>query len=489
MPDGRCGRPISRCAPVRSLRAQRGLVTVAVVVATVAAILLVLGGSRRSNFINPGELSSQHSGEAFLVTGKRATTNDDSQGCSQCHPVARAGLSTWFEMAWRADPAPLDFKKLSAPKANMTSMDAACQRCHPQHSLHQPNATPPSCTVCHPDHRGREALQRIDEAGCIACHGSAEIMQAAVRRGESVPPSEFEHPISGLKFFPDLRRSGGLTNLVTSFWAGHPQFHVKAANLRETSDTLRFNHQMHLSDTVFLTNGANQVKLNCQYCHKSDASGNFHQKLTYEASCKECHTLQFDPEYPQLSVPHGDPVAVRAFLNSLPKQYSDLARREKKQLRTDEEVAAFALDQRRRLAATYTSLPQLEQRVFLSTRRWAPADRLGQAGNQTRPLFYGCAYCHEVKANGDELPRVTAPMIPDRWMLHSEFDHKAHTQVTCVECHKAANSRETADILMPSRLDCVVCHSPHGGMRHDCMTCHHYHQKEQKASGTIVVGR
>jgi hypothetical protein len=461
---------------------------VAVVVATVAVLLLALGSGRRSNFINPGELSSQHSGDAFLLTGKRANIAEDSQGCSQCHPVARAGLSSWFETAWRSDPAPFDFKKFSSPKANMENMDAACQRCHVQHRLHQPNAMPPSCTICHPDHRGRDALHNISEAGCVACHGSAEVMQAAARRGESIPPGAFEHPLPGLRVFADRRPSSGRTNLVTSFWGGHPEFHVKEANLRETGDTLRFNHQMHLGAMVFLTNGSQRVKLNCQYCHQADASGNFNQKLTYEASCKECHALQFDPEYPQLNVPHGDPVTVRAFLNSLQKQYSDLARREKKQLRTDEEVAAFALEQRRRLAATYTSLPLLEQRVFLSTRRWAPADRLGQGGDQTRPLFYGCAYCHEVKANGDELPRVTPPDVPDRWMLHSEFDHKAHADVECTKCHDARSSRETADILMPSRLDCVVCHSPHGGMRYDCMTCHRYHRKGQKTGEQLATG-
>src|SRR5262249_53044313 len=213
--------------------------------------------------------------------------------------------------------------------------------------------------------RGHDALLKIDEAQCEACHGSAETMQRVVQENEKLPPRAFTSALAaGLKLFEDRRPPGELPKPLTSFSVDHPEFPSKARGVRETRDTLRFNHQMHLSDRVVLTNGSARVQLDCNYCHKVDASGKFHQRMSYEANCQVCHALQFDPEYPQLTVPHGDPATVRAFLNSLQKQYSDLARRERKQLQSDEALATFALEQRRRLALTYTSLPMIEQRVF-----------------------------------------------------------------------------------------------------------------------------
>src|SRR5439155_13176605 len=64
-PDGTCSRAIPKCAPVRSVRAKRGIVTWAVVVATVAALLIGLAGPRRWQWINPGPLSAPHSTAAF----------------------------------------------------------------------------------------------------------------------------------------------------------------------------------------------------------------------------------------------------------------------------------------------------------------------------------------------------------------------------------------------------------------------------------------
>ena len=65
-PDGTCCRPIPRCSPVPTLRARRGRLTLAVVTATVAVLMILLGSPPlRTKFINPGELSTPHSGDAF----------------------------------------------------------------------------------------------------------------------------------------------------------------------------------------------------------------------------------------------------------------------------------------------------------------------------------------------------------------------------------------------------------------------------------------
>jgi hypothetical protein len=52
-----------------------------------------------------------------------------------------------------------------------------------------------------------------------------------------------------------------------------------------------------------------------------------------------------------------------------------------------------------------------------------------------------------------------------------------HTQqpLDCNVCHHALQSRETSDVLMPTKANCVTCHSPEGKIVAECITCHTYH--------------
>src|SRR5256886_16586154 len=90
-------------------------------------------------------------------------------------------------------------------------------------------------------------------------------------------------------------------------------------------------------------------------------------------------------------------------------------------------------------------------------------------GAAARGSFTGCAFCHEVKATANGVPIVTRPILIDRWMLQANFNHAKHqidpaTQkpLDCAVCHQAAQSRETSDVLMPSKANCTSCHSPQG---------------------------
>jgi uncharacterized paraquat-inducible protein A len=92
----------------------------------------------------------------------------------------------------------------------------------------------------------------------------------------------------------------------------------------------------------------------------------------------------------------------------------------------------------------------------------------------TRALFPGCAYCHAVKtASGS--PKITQPVIMERWLAQAKFNHAKHANLACAQCHDAVHSRDTADILLPAKATCVVCHSPRGGVVDTCATCHTYH--------------
>ena len=263
--------------------------------------------------------------------------------------------------------------------------------------------------------------------------------------------------------FREPRPERGFTRVFQSFASGHPEFQFREQNLKDP-DTLKFNHRLHLGDSVRTKTGG---KLDCASCHKADSFGEFHQKISFENNCRECHSLQFDKHNPDLQLPHGNPEAVRAFLRSLEIQYADLARR--KGLTEQNALKGFVLEQMQNLRQEFSSGEELERQVFLSDQTKSP---------EGRPLYPGCAFCHEVSPRGEMAPSITKPQIPDRWFAHGNFNHGKHLQVACLACHDASKSEKTEDILLPGKLNCAACHSPRGGVRNDCATCHEFHSTE-----------
>jgi hypothetical protein len=94
--------------------------------------------------------------------------------------------------------------------------------------------------------------------------------------------------------------------------------------------------------------------------------------------------------------------------------------------------------------------------------------------------FTQCSHCHieakEAPARPDGLPTFAPTKIPVRWYPHSTFNHDSHRLMRCDQCHdKAASSRKTEDILLPSLQLCQQCHKQGGLARNDCVECHQYH--------------
>src|SRR4029077_19984146 len=89
------------------------------------------------------------------------------------------------------------------------------------------------------------------------------------------------------------------------------------------------------------------------------------------------------------------------------------------------------------------------------------------------------------------LPVVAKAAITTRWLSHASFDHEAHQMVSCAACHaKAADSKETSDVLIPSVQTCKQCH--HAGSdaaEARCFECHTYHDwsKEKHVTGAFTV--
>lgn len=460
LPNGACSHVIPPCQPVRSLRAKRALATLWTVALTLGGLLVALYGNARWNFITPRELSSHHTGAAFEKSVKLAGRGNN---CAACHTAARRGPAGWVQAALLAEPGPLEWGKLSSvPAKTITRLDQSCERCHALHEFHQPNVGwNYSCSACHREHEGAGPMKAPANAECLSCHGNASVMQASVEKARTLPSEAFHYHTVGTRVaFQTPRPPSGYTQVFHSF-ADHPEFQVVAEHLRDP-DTLKFNHQTHLTGNIPLLDGH---KLACADCHKPDATGAYMRPVTYEANCRSCHALQFDVNNPELQLPHGNAAAVRAFLRSLQTQYADFGRRVKG-ITQQPALEEFVGQQ---MAALHQQVPdgeELEREAYFNTARQGP---------DGRPRYAGCAYCHEVKPMGEGTPLVTPPVMPDRWLTGGRFDHARHATMACATCHDALHSHETADILLPSKQVCASCHSPQGGASSSCASCHNYH--------------
>lgn len=409
----------------------------------------------REEFFNAGTISRPH--QKF------------ASDCAQCHDKAAA--------------RELDAAKASAVVAQrfhsgveFAAIDRKCAECHIQHELHEPNVVDNrSCSACHQEHRGLDSLRRVANSQCASCHNNDAVMQASADKGMRLPPIAFDiHPHRPPQnVFQLPRPARGYTAVFEGFAEKHPEFQLVREHARDP-DVLKFNHQRHLTGSdIPQVNGR---KLDCAFCHAPDVEGRFYQRISFEANCKVCHSLQFDLRNPELQLPHGDAAAVRGFLHALPTRYAELAAQ--KGIRDPNAASAFVAAQINQLRMQVQSGEELERHIFFTANPYKPQRDV--AG--TRASFYGCALCHEVKAAGAQVPVVTKPMFVDRWMTRSDFNHAKHTSVRCDDCHHATQSRETSDVLMPGKASCTNCHSPRGKTSSDCILCHRYHAPLQSAA-------
>ncbi|HEY3860409.1 MAG TPA: hypothetical protein VGO59_00860 [Verrucomicrobiae bacterium] len=479
---------------MRSLRARRAIFTCSAAIVSAGVLLVVLGGPARSDFISPGALSKGHATTTFVSLAHQ----HDSDNCDVCHTAARGGISAWIRAAAGARPGPLQIRAMARQEpSRMTAIDRQCLTCHQGHSFHEPNvAQEPSCSFCHVEHQGPMAMRAPPDSACLSCHGDADVMKASIAKASKLPASEFDfRPALGRAVFRAPRPPDGYTRVFHSFSTDHPEFQVIADKLKDP-DTLRFNHELHLgSPNITAIKGRPLV---CGDCHQLDAAGVHFLKISYEQNCRQCHSLQFDVRNPGLLIPHGNAEHVRAFLRSLSQQYADYApgtrpyadfAAARQAAGQQPGVEDFAAQQIALLRADVGSGEELERRVFFSDARWAPVSAAGGTNVLGPAIFPSCAYCHEVKSSAAGAPLVTAPVMPDRWMIRGEFNHRKHLvsanrvggKILCSECHQAEHSRLASDVLLPSKQICADCHSSKGWVSESCSTCHSYHSMRKDA--------
>jgi hypothetical protein len=322
------------------------------------------------------------------------------------------------------------------------------------------------CATCHRDHQGPEGLvsqnRRYIGAGCASCHADLE---------SKLPGTQVAN--------------------VKDFAKAHPQFRVQVAasdttfvRLRQGSqaigqaNTLKFPHDKHLA-VGGIAGPEGKTRLECASCHRPTQSGVGFERVSMQRDCQSCHALAFEPALSQRQVPHGAPSEV---LSTLREFYGYVS------------GSKVAIDTPPAGGPVFTVRPGMPERAAASFVQ-GPGDARARAAAAATELFEktSCITCHEVsrvpgpgKAGtpGADLPQwKIAPVTPSHpWMPKAGFDHAAHRQAPCADCHLAAKSSKSSDVLMPTIKECRDCHGGTepvvGKVKSDCAMCHGYHMPD-----------
>jgi hypothetical protein len=341
-----------------------------------------------------------------------------------------------------------------------TTADMTCLKCHDA-PAHQTSQTfTPACTTCHVEHKDAARLASTAIASCTTCHSDLKIK-------EGTP-----------KYAANIR----------SFSNGHPEFAAVKDGHPPDPGTIKLNHQIHLKKDLRGPKGP--VQMVCTDCHHEAVPGSMTSltlpasvspqdaaaanammtpqrkslspeimPVSYEADCKSCHPLNFDPRLP--SAPHRDAKTVEDFVRL---QYAEY----------------------------FKAHPnEAHQPIRLTLAPDAPYNRISPNSGGTnevvasnpdeaiRLLFQkDCKECHDLTYPApDSRPDIPKANETVKWMKNAWFDHKAHQLVDCKECHTdAPNSTKTADVLLPKIETCKKCHMDGSNAASDqCSECHVYH--------------
>ena len=316
-------------------------------------------------------------------------------------------------------------------------------------------ARTPTCGSCHTEHIGAMHLAAVADSRCHAqLQSRAGVLHVAAS--------------------------------VSSFATNHPEFEA----LREATDAdkraataLVFNHAEHMK--AGLKGPSGPVTLECTTCHAGTLNaegrhGRSFAAVTFERSCRSCHSLQFDAHL-QTEAPHGKVEDDAAFVT---KSITEFAQSHPGVVSA--EIRNWPAEAPLPGRAPSPPPPHSQQ-------EWV-ANRIARA--DTILWRERCGLCHKAADGGvafdsstNALPVFAPVKQPQHWLSSAVFSHPAHQAVACAECHtQALSSASEHEVMMPSIATCRRCHdgrsSPQGPAvaaghaESGCFLCHVYHGPE-----------
>ncbi|PAL21440.1 cytochrome c3 family protein [Sphingopyxis sp. GW247-27LB] len=325
------------------------------------------------------------------------------------------------------------------------------------------------CVGCHTEHEGAGPMPATPQAFCADCHaGMAARLTAAGFKASVADAGDFgtSHP--------------GFRPLVRAAPGARPMRAIPGKPLLD-HDGLKFPHDLHLQAGGGVARMAASFrgrfgfgqKLECENCHRPEADGVRIAPVAMERDCAMCHSLAFETVGGVTrTLRHGEPDQVVADLYAYyrstpptrPLQLGGMARRRPGQY--------------------------AEGQVYNIYFREA-AVRPGRAEDAVRAVFSkggACYDCHTIFAprSGNGW-RVMAVHQTPRFLEKGWFDHAAHKETDCADCHTAAKgSKLASELLVPGLGQCRTCHVGGDGARlatakvgtataSPCAMCHEYH--------------
>jgi hypothetical protein len=282
------------------------------------------------------------------------------------------------------------------------------------------------------------------------------------------------------------KRTKGASTLedVGDFGTAHPEFLVDLPNwdangtyapVRTRLDTpnikelsgLKYPHDKHLNPDGLKTPNGKKV-LQCKDCHVQEPGGAKMLPVKFETMCHDCHRLDFDPLEPERQVPHAKVAEIIFMLDEFYAEQGLVGGYQ-------DATAPFIVQQRRRPGEAMTPQQQQEALSWARQKSRKVADTLFESR--------ACTVCHTVtRSSVAGKPFVVAPVrVAGTWYPRSEFTHAKHETMRCEDCHAAATSKTTADLLIPGIANCRECHAGERAkdkVASGCVACHGYHQSK-----------
>lgn len=323
------------------------------------------------------------------------------------------------------------------------------------------------CVDCHTEHEGAGPMPATPQAFCADCHdGMQARLKAAGHPTALADAADFgiAHP----EFRPFVRAAPGAKPLRA----------VLGTPARDWNG-LKFPHDLHLRGDGGVARMAASFrgrddfgkKLECANCHRPEADGVRFRPVEMERDCAMCHSLAFETVGGVTrTLRHGEPDQVAADLTAY--------------YRSTPPARPLQLGGMERRRPGQYAEGQVYNIYFREV-----AVRPSRAEDAVRAVFSkggACYDCHTIipPASGAGW-RVTPVHQTPRYLAKGWFDHDAHRETACVDCHVGAtDSKQAAELLVPGLAQCRDCHVGEKGARlikvktateSPCAMCHEYH--------------